>query len=71
MRAAVLRRESALREFATGLKAGRGITPRLVYARQGEPDARWFKGWLIDDLGTGGGESSGYAAFVQEHCKAG
>ena len=65
-----MRRESVLRQFVAGLKSGRNITPRLVYARQGEPDARWFKGWLIDDAGTGAGNAEGWSAFVQEHCKA-
>lgn len=66
----VVDRDSVLREFVAGLKEGRSITPRLVYARQGEPDARWFNGWLIDDPGTGGGDAQGWAAFVDENCKA-
>lgn len=54
-RAAMLRySESKIRQCISGTKNDRILTPRVVFARRGEPDQRWFSGYMLDDRGVQG-----------------
>ena len=55
-------RESALRGMITELKDSRVLTPRVIFCKAGEPDARWFNAYLINDAGAQGEDS--YDSFL-------